>query len=365
MKKNIKNPKGKKNNKDNRNIFIIVGCLLIIIFVIVMCYNNNSSNTDPNNKKDTNTFAKEVRVLKSTNVKTSLIDKDAILITNYEEYKQYYNDEKNNVLPSMFDSINFILARVSYDSCSENNIVISDVEFNNNDVIVTLYYDASCGVCAPLYNYYLIEVPKNIDNPTVKFNSIPRNNPDCDPNVVYKPIIYIYPEEEMNVSIKLLNSENISVSYPKYDNGWDVIVDKNGNIYHPKTNRNYYGLYWEGNKYITNMTDEGYVVKGEETYKFLENKLEVLGLNEREINEFIIYWLPKLESNKYNYIRFEKNDSIDEYMKLDINPKPDTLIRVYMVYKPLNDFIQVTPQHLEKNERKGYSVIEWGGSKIN
>ena len=34
----------------------------------------------------------------------------------------------------------------------------------------------------------------------------------------------------------------------------------------------------------------------------LEEKLAILGLTERESEEFIVYWLPKLEKNKYNYI---------------------------------------------------------------
>ena len=41
-----------------------------------------------------------------------------------------------------------------------------------------------------------------------------------------------------------------------------------------------------------------------------EEKLAILGLNEREAEEFIIYWLPKLESNKYNYIRFATEEEI-------------------------------------------------------
>ncbi len=40
----------------------------------------------------------------------------------------------------------------------------------------------------------------------------------------------------------------------------------------------------------------------------MEEKLEVLGFYEREEEEFIIYWLPKLEANKYNYIRFASEE---------------------------------------------------------
>ena len=37
----------------------------------------------------------------------------------------------------------------------------------------------------------------------------------------------------------------------------------------------------------------------------------MLGLNDREAEEFIVYWLPKLEENKYNLIRFETAEEIN------------------------------------------------------
>ena len=145
---------------------------------------------------------------------------------------------------------------------------------------------------------------------------------------------------------------------------WNVSVDSNGNIYDYKTKRNYYALYWEGKGNDNVSFDEGFVVKGEDTTKFLEEKLEILGLNEKEINEFIIYWLPQMENNKYNIIRFKTKEEIENYMPLEISKKPDTLIRVYMDFKPLNKKISVKMQKLEKVNRKGFTIVEWGGSII-
>ena len=90
----------------------------------------------------------------------------------------------------------------------------------------------------------------------------------------------------------------------------------------------------------------------------------MLGLTEREANEFIIYWLPKLEENKYNLIRFESLDNINKQMPLDIKPVPDTIIRLLMKYKPLDTKIEIKEQKLFSIERKGFTVIEWGGSLI-
>ena len=54
-------------------------------------------------------------------------------------------------------------------------------------------------------------------------------------------------------------------------------------------------------------------------------KLAQLGLNEREAEEFIIYWLPKMQNNPYS----------------------------------------LSPQLLpEAPARNGFTVVEWGGSEI-
>ena len=109
---------------------------------------------------------------------------------------------------------------------------------------------------------------------------------------------------------------------------------------------------------------EGFVVEGKDTIKFLEEKLETLGLTDIEAEEFIVYWLPKLQENKYNYIRFATIEEINNYMPLEFSVEPDTLIRVLMQYKPLDEYIEVKEQELVTPERNGFTVVEWGGTEI-
>ena len=42
--------------------------------------------------------------------------------------------------------------------------------------------------------------------------------------------------------------------------------------------------------HLSSDFSEGFVVKGEDSAAFLEEKLEILGLNYKEAEEFIIYW---------------------------------------------------------------------------
>ena len=180
-----------------------------------------------------------------------------------------------------------------------------------------------------------------------------------------KPIIYLYPEEETEVSVKLDNKDNITCSYPKYIDGWDVYAKPNGDLTYTQDGKELYSLYYEAeNEESYKVEEDGFVVKGEDTAKFLEEKLDVLGLNYKEKEEFIVYWLPKLEANKYNYIRFATMDEINQNMKLEFSKKPDTLIRVIMTYKGLESPIEVKEQELKTPERKGFVAVEWGGSEI-
>ena len=176
--------------------------------------------------------------------------------------------------------------------------------------------------------------------------------------------MYIYPTEEMDLTVKLKNNKLLTHTYPKYNDAWNIHVKTNGEIYDYNTNRSYYALYWEAIDNTKINNNEGFVVEGKNTIKFLEDKLEYLGLNKMEINEFIVYWIDKLENNKYNYIRFRNTKEVNNYMPLEFSKEPDTLIRIIMDYKPLKEKINVKEQVLEKNTRSGFTVVEWGGRKI-
>lgn len=184
---------------------------------------------------------------------------------------------------------------------------------------------------------------------------------------IAKPIIYLYPEEITNVTVELGHPENTTHTYPKYQGPWRVQAEPNGDLTDLKTGRHYYALYWEGvNTVSSAKPTEGFIVKGEETISFLEEKLGELGLIEREANEFIIYWLPKLESSPYNFIRFQTLAEQNQNMPLEITPAPKTLIRVMMEYENLDSPIKVVKQKLPKTpQRTGFTVVEWGGTKLN
>lgn len=180
----------------------------------------------------------------------------------------------------------------------------------------------------------------------------------------FKPVIYLYPEDEEEVTVKLGKKENLTCTYPKYKDGWKVLAKPSGDLIELETGKELYSLYWEGKNNVKHDLTEGFIVEGENAASFLEEKLEILGLNSKEKQEFIIYWLPELEANKLNYIRFETKEQIDEDMPIEITPVPDTIIRIMMVVKKINKPLDVKEQVLTSVERKGFTVVEWGGTRI-
>ena len=107
-----------------------------------------------------------------------------------------------------------------------------------------------------------------------------------DPDVVLKPIIYLYPENEIDVTVRLGAPERITISYPEYNNGWDITAYPNGDLIDKSSGNKLYSLYWEGERDTSKLDlATGFVVKSEDVANFLEEKLEILGLNYREKEE--------------------------------------------------------------------------------
>ena len=180
--------------------------------------------------------------------------------------------------------------------------------------------------------------------------------------VCAKPVIYLYPEKETEVTVNLTLNGELTCTYPAYNNGWTVTASPDGTLT-DKNGQTYNYLYWEGETNAQYDLSKGFCVKGEDTAKFLETALADLGLNRREANEFIVYWLPLMEQNPYNIISFQ-TDAYTNAARLKVNPNPDTLIRVFMAWQATETFVDIPPQELTAPERVGFTVVEWGGTKI-
>ena len=185
---------------------------------------------------------------------------------------------------------------------------------------------------------------------------------EMEPGECYKPVIYLYPEEETDISVNLILDGRLTCTYPAYNDGWTVTASPDGTLTDAK-GRTYNYLYWEGETYARYDLSKGFCVKGEDTAVFLEDALEKLGLTRREANEFIVYWLPQMQNNPYNIISFQTGIYTNA-AKLAVNPAPDTLIRVFMAWQASDTPVVLENQELSAPDRTGFTVVEWGGAEM-
>ena len=180
---------------------------------------------------------------------------------------------------------------------------------------------------------------------------------------IKKPLIYFYPEQETDIKVKLDVKWELIADFPEYDEeikGWEITAYPNGKIIEDEKEYSY--LFWEAN-FDDNSWDlsKWFIIEWKDSREFLQEKLSYIGLTPKEYNEFIVYWYPKMMNNKYNLVYFAWEDYTSRAL-LNIEPQPDSILRVFTVIKPLNEKIEIEEQKLKIFERTGFSVIEWGGT---
>ena len=141
-----------------------------------------------------------------------------------------------------------------------------------------------------------------------------------------KPVIYLYPEEVTEVTVQLNYDGQLTCTYPAYENGWTVTAAPDGTLT-DAAGQTYNYLYWEGEGTERYDFSRGFCVPGADTAVFLEEALAQLGLTD--------------------------------------TPTPDSSLRVFMAWQPLEAPVDIPAQTLPAFERRGFTVVEWGGTEID
>src|SRR2546428_1303488 len=187
-------------------------------------------------------------------------------------------------------------------------------------------------------------------------------NNDFLPVYMAEPIIYLYPIAAQRVHVEAKPLHSIRASIPRYGTGWDVLALPSGELTGVTDRKAYSYLFWEGLSSISPMRQEGFVISQQEVAGFLERMLPRLGLNERESSDFRDAWLPRFHDAPYYFITFLPRETIDRLAPLVVTPKPDAVIRVLMDFRPLRSRERVrAPDLPTPPERRGFTVVEWGG----
>jgi hypothetical protein len=179
--------------------------------------------------------------------------------------------------------------------------------------------------------------------------------PEC------KPVIYLYPEEKIQLSIKLNPDGYLTKTEPLYNGGWENIVAyPDGELIYQ--GKSFASLHYEAmiNKFKT--PQEGWVVKKEALPEFFKEILPRLGLNPQEAEDFQEYWLGRLTGSPYFFAGLLSEEEIERIDPVVFSVEPETFIRVRFYFKDLEELFGVERPVLPlPPTRSGFSVVEWGG----
>lgn len=260
-------------------------------------------------------------------------------------------------LPSKVD-----LKMISSETYSEENRIGGTITF---------YIDSTCMVTKP--NFVFLQNSSSYLSPSasltlkfyhkqpIKISSVVVTTQEC----VYdepaeKPVIYLYPPAPTDVTVQAMNAKAFTFSYPVYpDGGWKFKAYPDGTLQTPN-GRSYPYLFWEGISSLKPSFKMGYCVPRDSVVPFLEEKLRYQGLNDKELTDCITYWAPRMAQHPFTIVYFANQEFQKEY-PLHISPKPDSHLAIFMIMKPSPYKVNLKPQPLAPFDRKGFSVIEWGG----
>lgn len=176
-----------------------------------------------------------------------------------------------------------------------------------------------------------------------------------------KPVIYLYPKTETKVNVQVKPNGGLTKVDPFYPtNGWLVNAKPNGELTNTD-GQNYPYLFWEGKAYDMKVSTDGFVLKKENIKRDMTKLLLRLGLNEKEISDFLEFWQVKMEIKPYVFVTFVSQTEFDRVAPMNVTPRPDKTIRVFMDYQPLDNSFNVRPLKIKTPTRTGFTVVEWGG----
>lgn len=173
--------------------------------------------------------------------------------------------------------------------------------------------------------------------------------------------LYLYPQEETLVTIKVKPPAQVLYSEPVYKNGWQVLAKPNGEM---KTSA---GQFFDKISYAYFAPEftppkEGLIVKREELASKLTFYAQKLGLLGKEVRDFTAFWQENLPPAPYYFVSHFNQKEAAEILSFEINPQPDIFIQALMYFKPLKEPIKVESPFFEPiPERQGFIAVDWSG----
>lgn len=190
----------------------------------------------------------------------------------------------------------------------------------------------------------------------------------CEFRCIAKPVIYLYPEKPTYIDVKLeIPNGRVAVSDPLYpeETGWqNVLAYPNGELIYK--GKKYRDLFYETEVRFEYEINRGVYLAKNSVYQEVERYLTLLGLNDFEKSEYLEYWMPEVEKIEKDFVLFSVLTPNEKHAvdRVYIDPVPDTEIMFLTHFKGVDIPYPVEKQDFPAaaKERKGFTVVEWGGS---
>ena len=184
---------------------------------------------------------------------------------------------------------------------------------------------------------------------------------------VLKPNIYIYSQEEREVTVSFDQPELLTVTIPEYQGDWKVTADAEGRLT-DASGETYDFLFYESvSEAFYFETEEGWRIPAEEREERLEQILTGLGFQGREITDFTEFWTEKLDPDTDYLMYPQGTERVDLAMPVTITEEPECLERIWFVFTEDDGRSVEEPAGYELTrggEGCRYYVLEWGGLVI-
>lgn len=187
------------------------------------------------------------------------------------------------------------------------------------------------------------------------------------PVAVRKPVVYLYPPATTRVHVRLELDGPLVAHYPAMQaGGWTVLAGPDGELVDEATGRHHRYLFWEAHSEAWELDPaQAHCVPGDEAAAFMEHVCERYALTDAECGDFLTYWLPALAGNPYSVVQLVDETRYARYAALHVSPAPDTVIRPFMIFRRSDAPVPVGAPALPQRERRGFTVIEWGGANLD
>lgn len=178
------------------------------------------------------------------------------------------------------------------------------------------------------------------------------------------PLIYLYPQSPTPITLKI-NSPLISPKLSLNNGYWSTVASPDGTLTTLDGNR-YRFIPYEFLRNDFKRPEKGFIVEGNRLEEYLKNELwPKLGLTDKEIEDYWVDTKPRVKSSPYYFVSLIDRSEIDRVLPMEVNPKPDTILRNMTYILPLPSEPAITPVPLENEkliapERKGFTVLENG-----